>query len=162
MKSTHAREFRISVIAIVLRKAEELAGLTEELQRSNKELEAFSYSVSHDLRAPFRHIVGYAQLLAESKSSQLDGQDRRYLDKIASSAHFAGTLVDNLLHFSQIGRSPLRVRPIDMNLLVHDVRRDAMINLDHRQIEWRIDELPVVTADTILLRLVCRTWWRTR
>ncbi|HEU5042108.1 MAG TPA: GAF domain-containing protein, partial [Gemmatimonadales bacterium] len=97
-----AAELRHAIVAIVLRKAEELAEVSAELVRSNRELEAFSYSVSHDLRAPFRHIVGYSELLRE----RLQGEPRepigRYLDTIVESAHFAGTLVDNLLSFSQI------------------------------------------------------------
>ncbi|MBL8209375.1 MAG: GAF domain-containing protein [Bryobacterales bacterium] len=149
-----AQDLRSAILTIVLRKAEEMAEMSEELQRSNRELEAFSYSVSHDLRAPFRHIVGYAQLLRESNAGRLDDRDQRYLEKIADSAQFAGTLVDNLLHFSQIGRTALRMRAVDMNLLVEEVRRDAVINLDSRQIEWRIAPMPNVFADPILLRLV--------
>lgn len=148
------QDLRSAILTILLRKAEELAGLSEELQRSNRELEAFSYSVSHDLRAPFRHIVGYVQLLRESNTGRLDSRDQRYLEKIADSAQFAGTLVDNLLHFSQIGRTALRMRVVDMNLLVEEVRRDAVINLDSRQIEWHIAPMPNVFADPILLRLV--------
>ncbi len=149
-----AHDLRSAILTIVLRRAEELADLSEELQRSNRELEAFSYSVSHDLRAPFRHIVGYAQLLRDSNAGRLDSRDQRYLEKIADSAQFAGTLVDNLLHFSQIGRTALRMRRVETNLLVEEVRRDAVIHLDSRRIIWRIEPMPNVLADPILLRLV--------
>lgn len=93
------------MLGIVLRKAEEMAQLAGELRASNKELEAFSYSVSHDLRAPLRHIAGYTELLGEMESSQLSERGMRFLDNIADAARFAGTLVDNLLSFSQMGRA---------------------------------------------------------
>ena len=149
-----AGELRNAVIGIVLRKAEELAELSAELQRSNKELEAFSYSVSHDLRAPFRHIVGYSELLKQSKTAQLGPGDTRYLDVIINSAHFAGTLVDNLLSFSQIGRAKINVRPIDMTALVAEVLRDAQLLEKDRQITWRVEPLPAVEGDLMMLRLV--------
>ncbi|WP_410962845.1 histidine kinase dimerization/phospho-acceptor domain-containing protein, partial [Salmonella sp. SAL4446] len=79
--------------------------LNDELRRSNKELEAFSYSVSHDLRAPFRHIVGYSELLKRQEGERLSDEGRRYVETIIESAYTAGTLVDNLLNFSQMGRT---------------------------------------------------------
>ncbi len=103
------------MLGIVLRRAEELAALTEELQRSNKELEAFSYSVSHDLRAPFRHIVGYAELLRSREGDKFSDRGRRYVDTIIEAAFSAGTLVDNLLTFSQMGRNSLNRISCDMN-----------------------------------------------
>ncbi|PAV66193.1 hypothetical protein WR25_27214 [Diploscapter pachys] len=102
-------ELRMAVLGIVLRKAEELAQLTGELKRSNKELEAFSYSVSHDLRAPLRHIAGYTELLNEIEGEHLSERGRRFLSHIDEAARFAGSLVDNLLNFSQMGRSALRL-----------------------------------------------------
>lgn len=99
-----AHEMRTAIVDIVLRKAEEMAELNEQLVRSNKELEAFSYSVSHDLRAPFRHIVGYSELLGSSAGERLNDTERRFLDTIVESAKSAGTLVDDLLSFSQMGR----------------------------------------------------------
>ena len=87
------------MVGIVLRRAEEIAQLNAELERSNRELEAFSYSVSHDLRAPLRHIAGYADLLRETSRESLNDKAMHYLDTINESAEFAGTLVDNLLHF---------------------------------------------------------------
>lgn len=149
-----AAEFRNAVIGIVLRKAEELAELSAELQRSNTELEAFSYSVSHDLRAPFRHILGYAELLRQSPTIQLEKNDQRYLDVIINSANFAGNLVDALLNFSQVGRSKLKLQPINMRHLVEEVRREfGSENLD-RTIEWQIDNLSPVVGDLTMLRLV--------
>ncbi len=148
------KELRNAVVGIVLRRAEELASLTEELQRSNKELEAFSYSVSHDLRAPFRHIVGYSELLRRQEGQTMSDRGRRYLDSIIESAYTAGTLVDNLLSFSQMGRASLKPRPIDMNLLVTEVQASMALETKDRVIKWRVGPLPTVRADPMMLRLV--------
>lgn len=149
-----ASELRNAVVSIVLRKAEEVAQITEELQRSNRELEAFSYSVSHDLRAPFRHIVGYAELLKQSSTAKLENNDLRYLDVIIDSAQFAGTLVDNLLSFSQVGRAKLNIQAVPMSALVRDVVRDLETDTEKRSIDWRIGPLPEVQGDLTMLRLV--------
>lgn len=150
-----ARDLRTAIIGIVLRKAEELAQLTQELQRSNKELEAFSYSISHDLRAPFRHIVGYSQLLRE-REQDLDPKSRHYLDSISESAIAAGELVDDLLNFSHLGRTKLSVGNVDMNKLVAEVKRSLEISLAGRDIRWQIERLPPAWGDPGLLRQV---WW---
>lgn len=149
-----AAALRHAVIGIVLRKAEELAALSRELARSNKELESFSYSVSHDLRAPFRHIVGYAELLQELEADQLSDTGKRYLDVIVDAANSAGTLVDNLLHFSQMGRSELTPVSVDMNALVAEVRETLAPDTAGRAIEWDIAPLPTVRGDPVMMRLV--------
>jgi light-regulated signal transduction histidine kinase (bacteriophytochrome) len=151
-----AVEFRNVIVGIVLRKAEEMAELVRELELSNRELEAFSYSVSHDLRAPFRHIVGYAELLREQKRELLDAEGKRYIDTIVESAFFAGTLVDNLLAFSQMGRASLTLIPIDMNRAVEEVKTDVMSEAPGRKITWKIDPLPEVRADLMMLKLALR------
>jgi light-regulated signal transduction histidine kinase (bacteriophytochrome) len=145
---------RTSVVDIVLRKAEEMAALNEQLVRSNKELEAFSYSVSHDLRAPFRHIVGYSELLLDSASDRLDERDRRYVSTIVDSAKGAGRLVDSLLNFSQMGRASLGRSAVDMNLLVADCRARLDLELGERNIEWRVEDLPTVQGDLAMLQQV--------
>jgi light-regulated signal transduction histidine kinase (bacteriophytochrome) len=151
-----AADLRNSIVGIVLRKAEELAELSGQLERSNKELEAFCYTVSHDLRAPFRHILGYAELLQERRAD-LDAESRRYMDVIIESARYAGALVDNLLSFSRIGRSTLDPMRIDMNQLVREVRQEvAGDEAAGRNVEWVVHDLPAVRADLILLRLVVR------
>lgn len=139
-----------AIVGIVMRKAEELAQLTDELKRSNKELEAFSYSVSHDLRAPFRHIVGYAELLKDS--AELDDRSRRYVDTIIESAFSAGKLVDDLLGFSQMGRSTLTPIRVDMNRLVDEVRRMLRPEEEGRRIEWKVEKLPPAWGDSGMLR----------
>jgi light-regulated signal transduction histidine kinase (bacteriophytochrome) len=148
-----ARDLRNAIVGIVLRKAEELAELTSELQRSNKELEAFSYSVSHDLRAPFRHIVGFAQLLKDRENG-LDDKSRHYLETISDSALAAGRLVDDLLNFSQLGRAAITYNNVDMNKLVAEVVKSVTLNYNDRQISWSIEQLPTAWGDATLLRQV--------
>ena len=146
-----ARDFRNAVLNVVLRQAEERAELAGELQRSNRELEAFSYSVSHDLRAPFRHIVGYVELLQE-REDKLDDTSRRYVRSIRDSAISAARLVDDLLQFSKVGRATLSTGRVDMNKLVTEARRSLEPDLVGREIEWRVDELPPTLGDATMLR----------
>ncbi|WKB53510.1 ATP-binding protein [Eleftheria terrae] len=145
------QSFRNAVVSFVLRRAEERAQLSERLEASNRELEAFSYSISHDLRAPFRHIVGYAQLLGEREAA-LDTRSRHYLDSIVESALAAGQLVDDLLAFSQLGRSTLSMTAVDMDKLLDEVRRSVRIDQGNRQVEWRTGPLPPAWGDAALLR----------
>jgi light-regulated signal transduction histidine kinase (bacteriophytochrome) len=149
-----AGTLRNAIVGIVMRKAEELAQLTDELTRSNKELEAFSYSVSHDLRAPFRHIVGYAELLKSDDKVELHERGRRYLDTIVEAAFAAGKLVDDLLGFSQMGRSTLMPIKVDMNRLVEEVRRTMKPDLKDRRIDWHVDDLHPTWGDPNMLRQV--------
>jgi light-regulated signal transduction histidine kinase (bacteriophytochrome) len=149
------KDLRASVLGIVLRRAEELASLSEELQRSNKELEAFSYSVSHDLRAPFRHIVGYSELLRSREGDRLSDKGRHYINTIIEAAFSAGTLVDNLLRFSQMGRNALNPVAGDLNAMVEEVRRSVLREVPpERAIRWTIGALGRVKADPMMLRLV--------
>ncbi|KAB1080747.1 ATP-binding protein [Methylobacterium soli] len=150
-----AKDLRNSVLGIVLRRAEELAAMSEELQRSNRELEAFSYSVSHDLRAPFRHIVGYSNLLKNREAANLSEKGRHYVDTIIEAAFSAGTLVDNLLSFSQMGRNSLNRVTGDMNALVEEVRRKTMRDVaPERTVRWEVGSLGRAYADPFMLRLV--------
>jgi light-regulated signal transduction histidine kinase (bacteriophytochrome) len=148
-----ARDLRRAIVGIVLRNAEEMAQLSSELQRSNKELEAFSYSVSHDLRAPFRHIVGFSQLLRERESG-LDAKSQHYLQHISESAVAAGKLVDDLLAFSQLGRTAILRKNVDMNKLVAEVVKSVLYEAEGRDIIWEIADLPVAWGDATLLRQV--------
>lgn len=146
-----AADFRNAILEFVLRRAEERAELTDELQRTNRELESFSYSVSHDLRAPFRHIVGYAELLAE-RAGHLDERARHYLDSIVEAALSAGRLVDDLLHFSQLNRATLATGRVDMTKLANEARRSLQAETEGRAVEWRIGALPDAWGDAALLR----------
>jgi two-component system, chemotaxis family, sensor kinase Cph1 len=146
-----ATDFRNAMINVVLRRAEERAQLTGQLQRSNHELESFSYSVSHDLRAPFRHIVGYTQLLRDREQNLTD-TSKHYLDSIVEAAATAGQLVDDLLTFSHLGRTSLAFTSVDMNKLVQEVLRSIEPDTRERAIEWRIGTLPPARGDAALLR----------
>lgn len=146
-----AADFRNAVVNFVLRQAEERAALSDELARSNKELEAFSYSVSHDLRAPFRHIVGFAQLLDE-RERDLDETSRHYVNAIIESALSAGRLVDDLLAFSQLSRAGMVTTRVDMNKLFAEVRRGAEMDTAGRKIEWNVARAPAAWGDAALLR----------
>jgi light-regulated signal transduction histidine kinase (bacteriophytochrome) len=129
---------------------------TSQLQEANRELESFSYSVSHDLRAPLRHITGFAQLLARKAGSKLDESSRGYLDTIISAAQQGGTLIDDLLSFSRMSRAELHKRPVDLRLLMEEVRHELASDANGRHVEWRIGEMPRVEADPALLRQVVR------
>lgn len=148
-----ALEFRVALLGIVLRRAEEMASLAEELGRANKELEFFSYSVSHDLRAPLRHIVGYTDLLSQYEGRSLTERGNRFLTNIVESARFADKLVDDLLSFSQMGRAALRPRLLNMNDAVRSVISHLGPELRDRQVSWEIGELPDIQADPVFLQL---------
>jgi light-regulated signal transduction histidine kinase (bacteriophytochrome) len=147
-----ARELRNAIIGIVLHRAEEMAELTGELERSNKELEAFSYSVSHDLRAPFRHIVGFSELLKESARDRLTGDERRYLGTIVEAAHQAGSLVDNLLAYSRMGRQRLDLVRVNMNDLVKELKQEFDVETVGRNVNWVIGPLPEIRCDVMMMR----------
>ena len=149
-----AGDFRNAIVSIVLRKAEEMAALSEELRRSNGELAAFSYSVSHDLRAPFRHVSSYAELLRSRAADKLNDRERHYLDSIIEAAGSAGTLVDGLLHFSQLGRATLARVEVDLLRLVEEIRNLLEPDLRERNVHWTVHPLPIVTGDPTMLRLV--------
>ncbi|MBA2934221.1 GAF domain-containing protein [Sphingomonas sp. CGMCC 1.13654] len=149
-----ARELRVAIVDIVLRRAEEMAALSERLAAINKELEAFSYSVSHDLRAPFRHIVGYAQLLKKFEGERLSERGDRYIETIIESAISAGQLVDDLLSYSQMGRSTITPVSIDVAAMVDEARANLTVEGDRHRVDWRIGDLAPVRADPVMVRLV--------
>ncbi len=127
---------------------------TLELQAANGELEAFSYSVSHDLRAPLRHIHGYADLLARHTGNALDEKGKRYLGLISASVKEMGVLIDDLLMFSRMGRVEMRKSTVDLRDTVESVINSMSQETGGRVIEWKISRLPVVQADQNMLRLV--------
>jgi PAS domain S-box-containing protein len=127
---------------------------TASLVEANEELESFSYSVSHDLRAPLRHIGGFAQMLRRRSGSSLDEVSARYLDTILSSVEHAGNLVEGLLAFSRMGRAGMRRTVVNMNRLVDAVKSDLQLEVGGRKIAWKVGELPDVLGDPSMLRLV--------
>jgi signal transduction histidine kinase len=133
---------------------EELAKRAVELQAANRELEAFAYSVSHDLRAPLRHVVGYAELLQKQTASTLDEKAGHYLKTILEAARRMGTLIDDLLGFSRIGRAETRKGAVDLEQLVAQVIAEFAQYTKGRDIAWKIGALPVCYGDRAMLRMV--------
>jgi PAS domain S-box-containing protein len=127
---------------------------TAELKVANKELEAFTYSVSHDLRAPIRHINGFAKILVEECRSSLPAEAREHLQLIVQAAHRMGQLVDEMLKLARLGRQALGVEVTGLSSLVKDVVTLLAPETEGRQVEWKIDELPFVECDPILIRQV--------
>lgn len=150
-------ELRQALIALVLRRAEEMAGHAIELGRVNKELEAFSYTVSHDLRAPMRHIAGYVDLVLEDNADKLDARAHRYLRHVKDAASYAGHLVDALLDFSRLGRAGLRPSAVDTEALVEDLVEEMRQQENGSRIAWEIVRpLPRLWADPLLLQVALR------
>lgn len=124
------------------------------LEAANKELEAFSYSVSHDLRAPLRHIDGYAALLRKSVGDSLNEKAARYLQTISDSAKQMGQLIDDLLVFSRMGRQEMLHTTVNLDQLVKTILYDLRLDLQGREISWTIESLPEVPGDPAMLRQV--------
>jgi PAS domain S-box-containing protein len=126
---------------------------TTQLEAANKEMEAFSYSASHDLRAPLRHLAGFASLLQKNGASQLDENGRRYVNTIIEESNRMGDLIDHLLNFSRLGRAALQKRTVDLQQLLNEVVANTAVP-DGQHINWTISDLPMVSADPALVRLV--------
>ncbi|MDQ1091973.1 PAS domain S-box-containing protein [Xanthomonas sacchari] len=136
----------------------QLEGKIEQVSEVNRELEAFSYSVSHDLRAPLRHVAGFADKLARHLGDGADEKSRHYLEVIGTSARRMASLIDDLLVYSRLGRSALRLQAVDMQSLVAETRSvlDANYQSDQggsgHRIEWSIAPLPILVADENMMR----------
>jgi PAS domain S-box-containing protein len=126
---------------------------TDELKATNKELEAFAYSISHDLRAPLRHMAGYAELLQKTAASILDEKSRRYMMMILESAKRMGELIDDLLAFSRIGRAETRMTMVSLEQLVKEALNEVQQETDGRNVGWTIGALPNLYGDRSMLRL---------
>jgi signal transduction histidine kinase len=140
----------------VKRQAEELelrvSERTAELLAANKELDAFSYSVSHDLRSPLRAIDGYARMLEEDYGEVLDGEGVRLLGVVRANSHRMGQLIDELLAFSRLGREPLRTRPVQLDELVKQIVDETGTDHNGRIIDFVIGTLGIAEADPALLK----------
>ncbi|MBB4734287.1 PAS domain S-box-containing protein [Xanthomonas arboricola] len=134
----------------------QMEGKVEQVSEVNRELEAFSYSVSHDLRAPLRHVAGFSDKLARHLGDSADEKSRHYMEVISSSARRMASLIDDLLVYSRLGRSALRLQAVDMQSLVSETRAilDSNVqseNTGHR-VDWHIAPLPVLVADENMMR----------
>ena len=127
---------------------------TAQLQAANKELEAFTYSVSHDLRAPLRHISGFSKLLVEEFGSALPPDAHHYLNRIQDGTLRMGLLVDDLLNLGRVGRQELHLQVAGLRSIVEEVIRDLQPECAGRQVEWKIGTLPFVECDPGLLKQV--------
>jgi light-regulated signal transduction histidine kinase (bacteriophytochrome) len=144
----------IAVFAAVRRRAErDLLHAHDHLQAANRELESFAYSVSHDLRAPLRHITGYAELLRRQASSALDEKSHRFLDTIMESSKRMGVLIDDLLAFSRIGRTETNKAVVRLDQLLDEVVAELRQDVADREITWKIARLPPCHGDRAMLRL---------
>ena len=132
---------------------QELGKRTIELETINKELEAFAYSISHDLRAPLRHMVGFGELLQKNAASILDDKGRRYVMMILESAKRMGILIDDLLAFSRIGRAESRQSMVSLEQVVKEIQGELLQETDARKISWRIGPLPELYGDRSMLKL---------
>lgn len=127
---------------------------TAQLEAANQEMEAFSYSVSHDLRAPLRHINGFVEILLSRQNPLLDLESMNYLQMIRNSTRQLGVLIDDLLNLSRTSRAELRIQTVDFNPLVREIIRDLSAHAPQRSIRWDTALLPRVLGDPVLLRQV--------
>ncbi|MBK0027632.1 CHASE3 domain-containing protein [Stenotrophomonas sp. S48] len=140
----------------------QLEGKVAQVSEVNRELEAFSYSVSHDLRAPLRHVAGFSDKLTRHLGDDADEKSRHYLEVISSSARRMAALIDDLLVYSRLGRAAMRQQAVDMQSLVADTRAmldanlktDAEAGAPAHSVEWSIAPLPIVVADENMMRQV--------
>jgi PAS domain S-box-containing protein len=132
---------------------ERVAERTEQLASVNRDLESFAYSISHDLRAPLRHIDGFTRLLKNNLMNENE-EITRYCNKITESSTKMASMIDALLMFSRLGRKPLQVTKIDLNQLVNKVIKHFEPDIGNRRIEWKIGELPGLLGDFNLIQLV--------
>lgn len=141
------RRYRLNLEELVAQR-------TAQLEEANKELEAFAYSVSHDLRAPLRHILGFGELLENRLRGNSDERSRHLLGNINDSARQMSQLIDDLLEFSRTGRSELRRAPVDMKRVVEEARAALAAECTGRTVVWQVEELPVVQGDLPMIRQV--------
>lgn len=127
---------------------------TAQLEAANKELEAFTYSVSHDLRAPLRHISGFSKMLTEEFGSTLPPEAQHHLQRIQEGTRRMGLLVDDLLNLGRIGRHEVRLQVTGLNSVVNETLADLKAECEGRQLEWKIGTLPFVECDPALMKQV--------
>ena len=131
-----------------------VAERTAELEQANRELEAFTYSVSHDLRGPLRHMSGYAEIIHDDDASQLSDEARSCLSRISGAATRLSRLVDSLLNLSRVGRQPLVLQRTRLDDLVTTALRELESETKNRRVEWQRQRLPIVDCDPSLMHIV--------
>ncbi|WP_347557876.1 ATP-binding protein [Robbsia sp. KACC 23696] len=146
-----AVEFRTALLALVLTRAEELANLVVELSQANRELEEFSYTVSHDLRAPLRHIHSFSELVRDMDGDNVSARSRNFLDRIIASAELGGKQVDDLLAFAQLGRVAVEPTNVDLKRLVDEIIQGEEIG-SASKVVWKLENMKNVLADGVFLR----------
>ncbi len=150
---TQQKQTEAEILALNATLEERVHERTLELQMANKELEAFSYSVSHDLRAPLRHMAGFVELLGRRDTSALDEKSRHYLTVISEAAQKMGHLIDDLLSFSRMGRGEMMKASVDLKVLTQEVVAELTKDTGpSRQIQWHLGDLPTVSGDRAMLR----------
>jgi signal transduction histidine kinase len=149
VEALQASERRVSELNRDLERR--VAERTAQLEATNKELEAFSYTVSHDLRAPLRAIEGFARILVDEHRQQLDSEGLAYLSQVTHSAEDMGKLIDSLLTFSQLTRQPLEAELVEPKALVQRAVNQVKSGLSNRNVEFDIHDLPPVRSDPVLL-----------
>jgi PAS domain S-box-containing protein len=132
----------------------ELAERSAELETINRELEAFAYSISHDLRAPLRHMAGYAELLQKKAAPLVDAKSNHYMEMILEAAKRMGDLIDDLLAFSRIGRTEQQNSRVSLTQLVNEAITESRQDTEGRNIDWKIGALPDFYGDRSMLKLV--------
>jgi signal transduction histidine kinase len=138
-----------------LRESVELLRVAKEAaEASNRELETFSYSVSHDLRAPLRHVLGFSNILSEEYGPTLPPDAQHHLLRIQQGIQRMGQLVDDLLSLARLGRQGLHLEKTSLKRLVEETIAEALPDTSNRQVEWKVDDLPSVECDASLLRQV--------
>lgn len=143
-----------SQLAMAITQCRSIKDRTVQLEAVNKELEAFAYSVSHDLRAPLRHIEGFLELLQQRIGTGLDEQSRYYMESIADSAIRMSNMINDLLSFSRLGRTTMSCQVVDLGALIRKVISDLAPETAGRNIHWLLGDLPEVTGDSSMLQIV--------
>jgi len=142
------------LVSSAIRDVTDRRHVEQEVRKLNQELEAFSYSVSHDLRTPLRAIFGYSAMLLEDHSERLDAEGRRLLNVVKDGGVRMGLLIDNLLEFSRTGRASMKAGALDMKALAQDVLRQLLDGTAERKVDSRVGQLPSAWGDPALLRQV--------
>lgn len=125
---------------------------TAQLEAARQELQVFSYSISHDFRAPLRHILGYVEIVQSEAGDALDETSRQHLQTIAQAAAQMGQMIDALLEYSQMGRAEMCCQRVSLAMLVEEARRELHPEIAGREIDWQIGDLPDVYGDPRMLR----------